>query len=160
MSWDYDPFMRKYMDSSAPDDMKKRITDYYKGGKMYDIYVNYDTPKPVILAIDRLTKETYDQIEDKENFHRRRTNIDYYCQYPHQDWKDAIQEYEIWNKIYMDYSEERIFKTYYLPKIDFSSIRPDIREKIEKMEKYQFYPLHMFCFHVVMFNYMTSKVEL
>ena len=156
MEWTFDPVMQTYLSSSSPEDMKERIKKYYGGGQMYDIY-NKDG---VILAIERLTKETYDEIEDKEKFLKERKYIDYYCQFPHQNWRDAITEYEIWNKIYMDYNEERIFKNYCLPPIDFGAMRPDIKKKIEKMEKYQFYPLHMFCFHVVMFNHTTSKVEL
>ena len=161
MLWDYDPVMNIFLRSSDKK-VRKKISDLYEGGKMYDIYVSRKHPEPIVLAIERLTRETYNQIkeEDLEKFHKRRSDIEYYCQYPHQDYKDAIQEYELWSNISQNYDEERIFKTHTLPEFDFGSMREDIKERIKKMKKYQFYPLHMFCFHVTMFHIITTKIKL
>ena len=131
LKFSYDPVMEMYL-REASSDMKERIEKYYEEGTMFDIYCDYKRQTPVILSIDRIAPETYAEIEDKETFLKKRTNIVYYCQFPHSNWRDAIQEYEIWNKIFTDHDEERITKTGFLPKVELVNMREDIRQKIKK----------------------------
>lgn len=156
--WEYDCVMSMYL-GKCSEEQKEKIKKHYEGGKMYDIYVDYSIDPPAILAIERLNQETYDKVKGKKDFMEQRKKIDYYCQYPHRNWRDAIEEYRTWACTCEKYNPERFSKTHCLPPYDFSFMSPTIREKIEKIRKKQTYPLHLFLFQVSMFNLVMTAVD-
>ena len=154
-----DPTFEYIMNTNEEKGFPEKAKKFWKEKKWYDIFIKYTKRgDKITLAVERISKEEYDKLETKENYMKERKLIEYMCQYPHDTWEKAVQEYELFSKIFEFDADDVFSKTQYFPEREWIWF-PKNKVKYRSLKKGQRYSNKDFVFKTLMYTFLKNEIN-
>jgi len=154
-----DPTHKYILDANEEEGFPEKAEKFWKEKKWFDIFVKYsEEGDKIAIAVERISEEEYDKLETKENYMKERKLIEYMCQYPHDTWEKAIQEYQLFSKIFEFDADDCFSKTKYFPEREWIWF-PKNKIKYRSLKEGQRYSNKDFVFSSMMYTYLKDEIN-